>query len=80
MWNTDEIKKLGAAFESKLINYRRHLHQNAELSFEEYETNKWLHEKLENLNVMINGGIRGNSIVAVLDSGTPGPLSGFARF
>ena len=77
MWNTDEIKKLGAAFESKLINYRRHLHQNAELSFEEYETNKWLHEKLENLNVMINGGIRGNSIVAVLDSGTPGPFIGF---
>ncbi len=71
------VKKLGADFDAKLIDYRRFLHQNAELSFQEHETSRWIREKLEKLPVTINEKIRGNSVVAVYDSKVPGPFIGF---
>lgn len=76
-FDANRIKEIGAAFEEKLIAYRRHLHENAELSFEEYETNRWIHKKLSQINVTFKENIRGNSIVAVFESNKPGPFIGF---
>jgi len=71
------IKQVSAAFEEKMIAYRRYLHEHAELSFQETETSQFLREKLQAMNITLKEGIRGNSIVAVIDSGKPGPSVGF---
>ncbi len=39
------------AIHNKLVQYRRHIHQNPELSFEEFNTSKFIQNKLEELNI-----------------------------
>ncbi|MGB0851167.1 MAG: M20 metallopeptidase family protein [Bacteroidia bacterium] len=46
---SDRIKQLAEANYSDLIQTRRHLHQNPELSFEEYETTAFIANKLKGL-------------------------------
>lgn len=43
----DEVKNLSDAFFEEVRSYRRHLHQHPELSFEEYNTSKYIAERLE---------------------------------
>ncbi len=43
----DKIKQLSEDNFEQVLNYRRHLHQNPELSFQEYETSKYVAEKLK---------------------------------
>ena len=38
----DQIHNLAKTDFSQVIDWRRHLHQNPELSFEEYETSKYV--------------------------------------
>lgn len=46
---SDRIKQLAEANYSDLVQTRRHLHQNPELSFEEYETTQFIAQKLKDL-------------------------------
>jgi len=45
------IKSLAEKFEDKLVAFRRHLHQNPELSFQEYNTSKFIQKALTELGV-----------------------------
>ena len=45
------IKSLAEQYEDKLVAFRRHLHQNPELSFQEYSTSKFIQETLTELGV-----------------------------
>lgn len=45
------IKSLAAQYEDKLVAFRRHLHQNPELSFQEYSTSKFIQKALTELGV-----------------------------
>ncbi len=47
----DKIKKLAAAYSSEFIEVRHHLHANPELSYQEFETSKFIQEKLAALKI-----------------------------
>lgn len=57
------IQQLAKVFFTETVEIRRHIHQNPELSFEEYETSAYVKRKLEELNipyqVMANTGVVG---------------------
>ena len=46
-----EILKKSEVLYSKMLNIRRTIHQNPELSFEEYETSKYIKNKLDELGI-----------------------------
>ena len=68
----DRIDKLSAAVETDLIAWRRHLHQNPELSNREVETAKYVAEKLRSFGLEPQTGIAKTGVVAVLKGGLPG--------
>lgn len=47
----DKIKSLAKAYKEEVIANRRHLHANPELSFEEYNTAKYVKEKLQEIGI-----------------------------
>ena len=75
MQNT--IKRIADDYTAQLIEYRRYLHQNPELSFQETHTAAWVREKLVAWGMTISESVRGNSVVGILDSGTEGPTIAF---
>ncbi|SOD14808.1 M20 metallopeptidase family protein [Pedobacter xixiisoli] len=48
---SQEIIQLSKAVHEDVIGYRRHLHQNPELSFQEYETSKYIKAQLKKLTI-----------------------------
>lgn len=69
-----EIDKLAAAVQPELIEWRRHLHQNPELSNREVETAKYVVERLRSFGLEPQTGIAKTGVVAVLKGGRPGPV------
>src|SRR6188474_3377693 len=69
-----EIDKLSAAVEADLLAWRRHLHQNPELSNREVETAKFVVEKLKSFGLEPQTGIARTGVVALLKGGRPGPV------
>ncbi|WP_373230679.1 M20 family metallopeptidase [Cohnella sp.] len=61
------------AIERELIDLRRKLHQNPELSFEETETSAMAAKLLNDLGLEVRRGIGGHGIVAELTGSRPGP-------
>jgi amidohydrolase len=59
----EKIKELAASIFDEVIGFRRHLHANPELSFHEFETSKFVKEKLSAWNIpftaMANTGVVG---------------------
>ncbi len=47
----DKIKKLAAAYSNEFIDIRHHLHAHPELSFQEFETSKFIQRKLQDWNI-----------------------------
>ena len=56
-----------------IIQWRRYLHMNPELSYEEYETSKFVLENLKDLGFEIQAPIAKTGIVALLRGINPGP-------
>ena len=69
-----DIDKLVAAVEPELMQWRRHLHQNPELSNRETETARYIAERLKSFGLTPQMGIARNGVVAVLQGGRPGPV------
>lgn len=59
----EKIKSLSKKYSDELIQVRRHLHQYPELSYKEFETSKFIQQKLKELGidfeVMANTGVAG---------------------
>jgi amidohydrolase len=62
---SDVLKEAGK-LQSDLIAWRRHLHMNPELSFNERETSSFVQEKLKLWGVDFEAGIGGYGVVALL--------------
>ena len=70
------IAELAKANESDVIKWRRHLHQYPELSNREFKTMAYIAENLKGLDVSIETGMAHTGVVAVLNTGKPGPVIG----
>ncbi|WP_408009229.1 M20 family metallopeptidase [Pseudalkalibacillus sp. A8] len=69
------MEKLFAKLEEhyeEMVEIRRHLHQNPELSFEEVETPKFIAAYHEKLGHEVRTGVGGRGVVAKLKGGKPG--------
>ena len=69
-----EIDKRAAAIEKDLLAWRRHLHQNPELSNREVETAKFIAEQLRGFGLQPQTGVAKTGVVAVLKGAHPGPV------
>lgn len=69
----DAVAKMADKIETDVIKWRHHLHQNPELSNREFETAKYIEKYLRGLGLEVTTGVAITGVVAVLDSGKPGP-------
>jgi amidohydrolase len=59
--------------EEKVIQWRRHLHQNPELSNREFETAKYIAQHLQSLGLEVQTEVAHTGVVGILRTGRPGP-------
>ncbi|WMN11228.1 amidohydrolase [Marivirga salinae] len=62
--------------EEKVIEWRRHFHQNPELSNREYKTGEKIAEHLKSLGLDVQTGVAHTGVVAIFKGGKPGPVVG----
>ncbi|GAB3027103.1 amidohydrolase [Bowmanella dokdonensis] len=72
--NGQTVSQMADQIEPKVIEWRRHFHQHPELSNREFETAKYIEKYLRGLGLEVQTGIARTGVVAVLDSGKPGPV------
>ncbi|MCB9186990.1 MAG: amidohydrolase [Flavobacteriales bacterium] len=68
---TDRVKHLVAANASQILDIRRHLHANPELSFKEFETSKFVCSKLDEWGIPYTNGYVKTGIVAHIEGKNP---------
>ncbi len=68
----DSIKQSSLAAASDVIRFRRHLHANPELSYQEHETAKFVAELLRSFGLKPTEGIAGTGVVALIEGKNPG--------
>lgn len=68
----EKLYSLLDTFYDEIVEIRRHLHQNPELSFEEVETPKYVAAYHEELGHEVRTGVGGRGVVATLRGGKPG--------
>jgi len=66
-----EIKQLATDLYPQVIEWRRTIHANPELSFEEYETSKYISAVLKKLNIKHTKGWAKTGIVAIIKGKNP---------
>jgi amidohydrolase len=53
------------------INIREHIHANPELSFEEFETNKFITKQLDELGIKYQNNVAGTGVVGIIEGQNP---------
>lgn len=71
--STTDITKQVNEIESQVIQWRHHLHEYPELSNREFETAKYIEKHMRALGLEVQTKVAFTGVVAVLDSGKPGP-------
>ena len=56
----------------EMVDCRRHIHKNAELSFEEVETAEYVEDFYKDKDVEITSHMGGNGLRVIIDTGKPG--------
>lgn len=69
-----KISDLSKAVESKVIEWRRDIHQNPELSNREFKTGEKIAKHLESLGIEVHTGVAKTGVVGVLKGGKPGKV------
>lgn len=64
-----EIKAANQDLFDKIVEYRRHIHQNPELSFQEFETAKYIRDILHDNGIATDDSFGDNAVIAVLGEG-----------
>jgi len=70
----DLISNQAEAIESKVIAWRRDIHEHPELSNREFRTAKLVAEHLRGLGLQVETGMAYTGVVATLEGGRPGPV------
>ena len=68
------IDSRSADLEDRVIEWRRHIHQNPELSNREYKTAEYISKHLTDLGLKVQTGIAHTGVVAILEGATPRPV------
>ncbi len=66
-----KIKQLAKDYAAEVVGNRRHLHINPELSFQEYNTAKFVAEKLKAIGLSPQEGIANTGVVALIEGRNP---------
>jgi amidohydrolase len=66
-----KIKQLAKDYASEVVANRRHLHTNPELSFQEYNTAKFVAQKLRDIGLTPQEGIANTGVVALIEGRNP---------
>lgn len=67
----EKIEKLSLEIFPKVVSWRRHIHANPELAFEEFETSKFISSILTENNIEHKTGIAKTGIVALIKGKNP---------
>ena len=70
---TKTIESKALAVQSKLVEWRRHLHEHPELGNREYNTAAYIILQLKELGLEIQTGVGKTGVVAILKGAKPGP-------
>jgi amidohydrolase len=68
----NSIKQSSLAAASDVIRFRRHLHANPELSYQEHQTAKYVADLLRSFGLSPVEGIAGTGVVAIIEGKNPG--------
>ena len=63
----ETIQQLAQQYHPDVVTVRRHLHANPELSFEEYNTSKYVQEKLAEYGISYQAGIANTGIIGLIE-------------
>lgn len=69
-----ELEKMIDDVETKVIKWRRHIHQNPELSNREFKTAKYIEKHLRSLGLEVQTGVAHTGVVAILKGKQPGKV------
>jgi amidohydrolase len=69
-----EVDRHAASVETKVVTWRRDIHQHPELSNEEKRTAQLVADHLRGLGIEVRTGVGGTGVVGVLRGGRPGPV------
>ena len=67
----DRVKELAANYSDEVVAIRRHLHQQPELSFVEFETSKYIQSKLDEWGITYEAGMVKTGIVVLVEGNNP---------
>jgi len=73
-YNEQALNESIKAIIPKVVEWRRHFHQNPELSTREYKTSAFVAGYLRSLGLEVKYPIAKTGVVAVLEGGKPGPV------
>jgi len=68
------VDKLADNVEPDVIKWRHHFHEFPELSNREFKTAEYVANYLKSLGLDVQTGVAKTGVVAILDSGNPGPV------
>lgn len=69
-----QIEAKAKAILPKVIEWRRHIHQNPELGNREFKTMEYITAHLKSLGLEVTTGVAKTGVVALLKGGKPGPV------
>jgi amidohydrolase len=72
--NDENIDKLSNDIEGKVLEWRRHIHENPELSNREFNTAKYIAKHLRSLGIEVQEGVAKTGVVGLLKGDLPGKV------
>ncbi len=72
----EKVLELSAEVESKVIQWRHHIHENPELSNREFKTAAYVAAHLKSLGIEVQENVAKTGVVGTLKGGKPGPTIG----
>ncbi|MEX1239452.1 MAG: M20 family metallopeptidase [Cyclobacteriaceae bacterium] len=67
----EQIKSFSELYSKEVIEARRHLHENPELSYQEYNTVKYVAEKLQSFGITVREGVATTGLIAEIKGKNP---------
>ena len=72
--SNENVSSLANKIEPQVIEWRHHFHENPELSNREFKTAEYIANYMRSLGMEVQTGVARTGVVAILDSGNPGPV------